>query len=237
MRSAEPPRGIVGTLIGANVVAGCAGATIAMGTGIVDCTVDGGVGVIKARAGEVVVVVAPGRDGAIVAIDIWPTATVTTGDGATVVVAALPIVVVVARGTVVVGEGAVVVVGEGAVVVVGVGAESIVTDEALTPDTGPVMPDADTASAAIRATTVPSDAHTTDTVTLEPDELDGVNTHPVAVPVLEKSPAATPVTLLLNTNVYDNVRDADGDDGSVHDTVGTTRTFAPSESNFDTKTS
>jgi hypothetical protein len=42
-----------------------------MGTGIVDCTVDGGVGVgvVEARAGEVVVV-ATGRDGAIVAIDI-----------------------------------------------------------------------------------------------------------------------------------------------------------------------
>ena len=78
---------------------------------------------------------------------------------------------------------------------------SIVTDEALTPDTGPVMPEAVTASAAIRATTVPSDAHATDTVTLEPDEPDGVNTHPVAVPVLEKSPAAIPVTLLLNTSV------------------------------------
>ena len=74
IRSADPPRGIVGTSIGANVVAGCAGATVAMGTGIVDCAVDGGVGVgvgeIEARAGEVVVVVAPGRDGAIVAIDI-----------------------------------------------------------------------------------------------------------------------------------------------------------------------
>ena len=106
---------------------------------------------------------------------------------------------------------------------------SIVTDEALTPDTGPVMPDADTASAAIRATTVPSDEHTTDTVTLEPDELDGVNTHPVAVPVLEKSPAAIPVTLLLNTSVYDNMRDDDGDDGSVHDTVGATVSIVTDE--------
>ena len=150
---------------------------------------------------------------------------------------ALPTVVVVVRGAVVVGEGDVVVVGDGAVVVVGVGTVSIVTDEALTPDTGPFMPDAATALAAIRATTVPSDAHATDTVTLEPDELDGVNTHPVAVPVLEKSPAAIPVTLLLNTSVYDNVRDDDGVEGSVHNTVGTTRTFAPSESNFDTKTS
>jgi hypothetical protein len=139
---------------------------------------------------------------------------VTTGDGATVVVVALPTVVVVVRG---------------AVVVVGVGTVSIVTDEALTPDTGPVMPDADTASAAIRATTVPSDEHTTDTVTLEPDEPDGVNTHPVAVPVLEKSPAAIPVTLLLNTSVYDNVRDDDGDDGSVHDTVGTSVSIVTDE--------
>ena len=112
--------------------------------------------------------------------------------------------------------------------------ESIVTDEALTPDTGPVTPGTETASAAIRATTVPSDEHTTDTVTLEPDELDGVNTHPVAVPVLEKSPAAIPVTLVLNTSVYDKVRDDDGDDGSVHDTVGAIRLFAPDESSFKT---
>ena len=114
---------------------------------------------------------------------------------------------------------------------------SIVTDEALTPDTGPVMPEAVTASAAIRATTVPSDAHATDTVTLEPDEPDGVNTHPVAVPALEKSPAAIPVTLVLNTSVYDKVRDDDGDDGSVHDTVGATRLLAPVASSFKTKTS
>jgi hypothetical protein len=119
---------------------------------------------------------------------------VTTGDGATVVVVALPTVVVVVRGAVVVGEGAV-------VVVVGVGTVSIVTDEALTPDTGPVMPDADTAPAAIRATTVPSDEHATPTVIVVPDPADGVNTQPVAVPVLEKSPAAIPVTLLLKTSV------------------------------------
>jgi hypothetical protein len=43
-----------------------------MGTGIVDCTVGVGVGVMEARASEVVVVVifALGRDGAIVATDI-----------------------------------------------------------------------------------------------------------------------------------------------------------------------
>ena len=95
----------------------------------------------------------------------------------------------------------VVVVVRGAVVVVGVGTVSIVTDEALTPDTGPFMPDADTAPAAIRATTVPSDEHATDTVTLEPEEPDGVNTHPVAVPVLEKSLDVRPLILLLNTSV------------------------------------
>ena len=58
---------MVGTSIGASVVAGCAGATVAMGTGIVDCTVD--VCVVEARAGEVVVVT-PGSVGAIVATDI-----------------------------------------------------------------------------------------------------------------------------------------------------------------------
>ena len=60
---------------------------------------------------------------------------------------------------------------------------SIVTVEALTPETGPFIPDAETASAASRATTVPSDEQTTDTVRVTPDEPDGVNTHPVAVPV------------------------------------------------------
>ena len=79
--------------------------------------------------------------------------------------------------------------------------ESIVTDEALTPDTGPVMPDADTASAAIRATTVPSDEHATPTVIVVPDPADGVNTQPVAVPVLEKSLDVRPLILLLNTSV------------------------------------
>ena len=128
-------------------------------------------------------------------------------------VVALPIVVVVVRGAVVVGEGDVVVVGEGAVVVVGVGTVSIVTDEALTPDTGPFMPDAVTASAAIRATTVPSDEHTTPTVIVFPDPEDGVNTHPVAVPVFEKSLDVRPLILLLKTNVYASVRDDDGVEG------------------------
>ena len=90
---------------------------------------------------------------------------------------------------------------------------SIVTDEALTPDTGPFMPDAVTASAAIRATTVPSDEHTTPTVIVFPDPEDGVNTHPVAVPVFEKSLDVRPLILLLKTNVYASVRDDDGVEG------------------------
>jgi hypothetical protein len=71
-----------------------------------------------------------------------------------------------------------------------------------------------------RATTVPSDAHVTDTVTEVPDEPDGVNTHPVAVPVFEKSAAAMPETASLKVNVYNNVREVDGDAGAVHVAVG-----------------
>ena len=73
-----------------------------------------------------------------------------------------------------------------------------------------------------RATTVPSDAHVTDTVTEVPDEPDGVNTHPVAVPVFEKSLAAIPDTASVKVNEYDNERDDEGDDGDVHDADGGT---------------
>jgi hypothetical protein len=45
-----------------------------------------------------------------------------------------------------------------------------------------------------RATTVPSEQLAAVTVIELPLEADGVNTHPVAVPVLEKSPAAIPLT-------------------------------------------
>ena len=73
-----------------------------------------------------------------------------------------------------------------------------------------------------RATTVPSDAHVTDTVTDEPDEPLGVNTHPVAVPVFEKSLAAIQDTASEKVNVYDNERDDEGEDGAVHVAVGGT---------------
>jgi hypothetical protein len=88
--------------------------------------------------------------------------------------------------------------------------------------TGPLFKDKSaTAFEASRAITVPSDEHTTDTVMegdAEPAE--GVKTQPVAVPVLEKSPAAMPETLSEKVNVYDNVRDPVGDDGTVHEAVG-----------------
>ena len=80
---------------------------------------------------------------------------------------------------------------------------SIVTDEALTANTGPVFDAPSTTEfAARRATTVPSDEQVTDTVT-DDDVLDadGVNEHPVADPVFEKSPDAIPDTGLSNVNV------------------------------------
>ena len=124
--------------------------------------------------------------GAIVKTVIWPIATV-----------------VVVPGTVAAGSTGMIVetvIWLVAIVVVVVGTESIVTDAALSAAAGPVFPFADTLLAARRATTVPSDVHTTETVIVVPVLADGVNTHPVAVPVLEKSPDARPLMLLLNTS-------------------------------------
>ena len=60
---------------------------------------------------------------------------------------------------------------------------------------GPLLPAVSvTPLAARRATTVPSEQLATVTVTELPEAADGVNTHPVAVPVLVKSPEAIPDT-------------------------------------------
>ena len=79
----------------------------------------------------------------------------------------------------------------------------IVTDVALVALTGPVL-DAPSVTefAPSRATTVPSEEHTTDTV-IDDDVLDadGVNTQPDAVPVFEKSPEAIPDTASSKVNV------------------------------------
>jgi hypothetical protein len=55
-----------------------------------------------------------------------------------------------------------------------------------------------------------------------PDESLGENVQTPAVPVLLKSPEAMPLTDSLNVNVYESVRDDDGELGSVHVAVGFT---------------
>ena len=72
---------------------------------------------------------------------------------------------------------------------------SIETDEAEDIEVGPVFPAASVTEFAARlATTVPSEPHTTVTVTDVPDDADGVKEHPVAVPVFENAPDTIPDT-------------------------------------------
>ena len=79
--------------------------------------------------------------------------------------------------------------------------ESIVTDAALSAAAGPVTEVRSTTAFPVNwAITVPSDVHTTETVIVVPVLADGVNTHPVAVPVLEKSLDSRPLIVLLNTS-------------------------------------
>lgn len=87
---------------------------------------------------------------------------------------------------------------------------------------GPTLPVSSlTELAAKRRTRVPSVVHTTVTVIVVPDELDGVKDVHAAVPdALLKSLEATPLTFSENVKVYDNVRDDDGEDGGVHVAVG-----------------
>ena len=76
------------------------------------------------------------------------------------------------------------------------------TDVASALDAGPLFVAVSvTPFAARRATTVPSDEHTTVTVIDDPDDPDGVNEQPVAEPSFEKSPAAIPLTNSPNTSV------------------------------------
>lgn len=142
-------------------------------------------------------------------------------DGATVVTVDATDVDVDVDATVVVVVAAVVVVVVVAAVVVVDTVVSIVTDNAETAELGPVFDEASrTELAERRATIVPSDEHVTEIVTVLPDAAAGVNTHPVAVPVFEKSPPTIPDTASLNVSVYVRVRELEGDDGVVHDAVG-----------------
>jgi hypothetical protein len=97
-------------------------------------------------------------------------------------------------------------------------------DAAATADAGPVLPAASTtASAANCSTNVPSPHPVTATLIVVPDDAAGVNTHPVAVPVFEKSAAARP--LIASPKVTAYVDDADnGPVGTVENVaVGTVR--------------
>ena len=75
------------------------------------------------------------------------------------------------------------------------GAPSTYRDAAVTADTGPELPATSlTLFAANSNTNVPSPQPVTVTLTATPVADDGVITQFCAVPVLEKSPAAIPVT-------------------------------------------
>ena len=75
-------------------------------------------------------------------------------------------------------------------------------EEALRLDAGPLLPaESDTAEAASRNTTVPSEQEATVTVIEDPEAADGVKTQPVAVPVLEKSAVVKPLTDLEKVRV------------------------------------
>ena len=70
------------------------------------------------------------------------------------------------------------------------------------------------------AMTVPSDVQVTVTVMEIPDDAEGVNVHPSAVPEFEKSLLEIPDTISLKVNVYSSVRDDDGDVGGDQVAVG-----------------
>ena len=70
---------------------------------------------------------------------------------------------------------------------------SIFTEDASTLLAGPLLPAAsETAEAANLSTTVPAEHEAAVTVIDEPEAAEGVNTQPVAVPVLLKSAAVRP---------------------------------------------
>ena len=79
---------------------------------------------------------------------------------------------------------------------------STVTVAALALAIGPVVPATSvTEFAASRTITVPSDVQVTKTVSVIADAVEVVNAQPVAVPALEKSAAAIPLTNSENASV------------------------------------
>ena len=82
---------------------------------------------------------------------------------------------------------------------------SIVIVAPVEAEAGPVLPAAsETALTARRGMTVPSEQPVTVTVRELPESASRAKVHDVAVPVFEKSPAATPVTDSENVSVYDS---------------------------------
>jgi len=205
----EPPTGVGGKAIVDNLAT-----MVVVTTGMVDVVVTTTFSMpLLATVGAAVVFEEFLFETRVVTVEIWlcPTAgvVVATLEGVeTVPVDAAIVVVTPDAATVVVGDVVVVVTTAEATVVVvddGVGAtgEVIVTEVAASFDAGPVFEAASTTDPALRrATIVPSDAQVTLTVT---DGLataaPGVNTHPVAVPVDEKSLATIPDTASENVNV------------------------------------
>ena len=78
-----------------------------------------------------------------------------------------------------------------------------------------------TAFAPSRKITVPSDVQVTKTVSVIADAVEGVNAQPVAVPTLEKSADAIPLTNSENVSVYLSMRVGDGVLGEIQVAVGT----------------
>jgi hypothetical protein len=104
----------------------------------------------------------------------------------------------------------------------------IVTDEASALLAGPALLAPSLIELALnRAATVPSLVHVAVTVNEVPDEADGENVQPVAVPVYVKSPLVSPEIDSEKAKVYERVRDDDGDDGGVQVAVGAVESGEP----------
>ena len=79
------------------------------------------------------------------------------------------------------------------------------------------------------AITVPSDVQVMVTFIEIPDDAEGENVHPSAVPEFEKSLLEIPDTNSLKFRVYSSVRDEDGDVGEDHVAVGGVVSFVIEE--------
>ena len=104
---------------------------------------------------------------------------------------------------------------------------SMVMLEPVAAAVGPELPAASTApSAAKRGTRVPSEQLVIVTVREAPEPVPGSKAQPVAVPVFDRSPAATPVTASENVRVYSSAVALVGDAvTAVSDAVGAVRSI------------